>query len=247
MSDMSGGERRRYRIAVLGGTGAQGLGLALRLAAAGHAVTIGSRQADRALEAAARLGDRLGGKPIAGAANRAAASAAEIALLTVPYAAQRATVEEVREELAGKILVDATVPLVPPKVSVVQLPSGQSAVAAIQHDLGERVRVVAAFQNVSAQHLAALEHEVDCDVLVCGDDASARAVVVGLCEDIGLRGIEAGPIRNSAAAEALTSVLIAINRRYKVAGAGIRITGFPESAGARRSAARRPPPSGDAP
>jgi NADPH-dependent F420 reductase len=119
--------------------------------------------------------------------------------------------------------------LVPPKVSVAQLPNGESAVAAVQRLLGDQVRVVAAFQNVSAQHLGELDHEVDCDVLVCGDDQSAREVVVGLCRDIGLRGIHAGPIRNSAAVEALTSVLIAINRRYKVAGSGIRITGIPET------------------
>jgi len=222
-------ERQRYRIAVLGGTGAQGTGLALRLAAAGHAVTIGSRSADKARAAAARMSERLGGKAMAGADNRGAAGAAEIVILAVPYQAQRATVEEVRDQLVGKLLVDATVPLVPPKVSVVQLPDGESAVAAVQRLLGDQVRVVAAFQNVSAQHLGELGHEVDCDVLVCGDDQSAREVVVGLCRDIGLRGIHAGPIRNSAAAEALTSVLIAINRRYKVAGSGIRITGLPKT------------------
>jgi NADPH-dependent F420 reductase len=219
-------ERKRYSIAVLGGTGAQGMGLALRLAAAGHAVTIGSRQADRALAAAAQSRDRLSGRTVAGADNRSAAGSAEIVFLTVPYAAELATVEEVRDLLDGKILVDATVPLVPPKVSVVQLPDGESAVAAVQRHLGDKVRVVSAFQNVSAQHLADLEHEVDCDVLICGDDQAAREIVVGLCEDIGLRGILAGPIRNSVAAEALTSVLIAINRRYKVPGAGIRLTGI---------------------
>jgi NADPH-dependent F420 reductase len=219
-------ERQRYRIAVLGGTGAQGMGLALRLAAAGHEVTVGSRQTERARAAAAQLSERLGGRTIAGADNRSAAGAAEIVVLTVPYAAQQATVQEVRGQLDDKILVDATVPLVPPKVSVVQLPNGESAVAAVQRLLGDKVRVVSAFQNVSAQHLGELDHEVDCDVLICGDDQAAREVVVGLCQDIGLRGIHAGPIGNSAAVEALTSVLIAINRRYKVAGAGIRITGI---------------------
>jgi NADPH-dependent F420 reductase len=132
-------------------------------------------------------------------------------------------------ELAGKILIDATVPLVPPRVSQVQLPEGQSAVAAIQVLTGKAVRVVSAFQNVSAQHLSDLDHDIDCDVLVCGDDQAACDVAIGLCADIGLRGLYAGPVRNSAAAEALTSVLITINRRYKVpGGAGIRITGLPE-------------------
>jgi 8-hydroxy-5-deazaflavin:NADPH oxidoreductase len=221
-------ERQRYKIAVLGGTGAQGTGLALRLAAAGHAVTIGSRDAGKARRAASEASARTG-KAIAGADNRSAAGGAEIVVLTVPYAVQRATVEDVLDQLQGKILVDATVPLVPPKVSVVQLPDGQSAVTAIQALAGKNVRVVSAFQNVSAQHLTDLEHTVDCDVLVCGDDQAACDIVIGLCADMGLRGLYAGPIRNSAAAEALTSVLININRRYKVpGGAGIRITGIPD-------------------
>jgi NADPH-dependent F420 reductase len=222
-------DRQRHNIAVLGGSGAQGSGLALRLAAAGHAVTIGSRNAEKARAAALDLGQRLGGKPIAGADNRQAAAAADIVVLTVPYAAQRATVEEVGEQLRGKLLVDATVPLVPPRVSVAQLPEGRSAVAAIQELLGAEVRVVSAFQNVSAQHLDELGHEVDCDVLVCGNDRAACDTVIGLCTDIGLRGLYAGAIQNSAAVEALTSVLIAINRRYKAAGAGIRITGLPQA------------------
>jgi NADPH-dependent F420 reductase len=220
-------EQRRYKIAVLGGTGAQGSGLALRLSAAGHELTIGSRDAERAGSAAAQLSARAG-KTIAGSDNRSAAAAAEIVILTVPYAVQRATVENVLHQLQGKMLVDATVPLVPPKVGMVQLPEGQSAVAAIQRLIGDDVRVVSAFQNVSAQHLNELDHEVDCDVLVCGDDRAACDIVIGLCADIGLRGFYAGVIRNSAAAEALTSVLITINRRYKIPGAGIRITGLPK-------------------
>jgi 8-hydroxy-5-deazaflavin:NADPH oxidoreductase len=220
--------QRHYRIAILGGTGAQGGGLALRLARAGHEVTIGSRDQSRARAAAEELTVRIG-KPIVGADYRGASAGAEIVVLTVPYAAQRETVEAVREELQGKIFVDATVPLVPPKVSMVALPEGRSAVAAVQELVGKNVRVVSAFQNVSAQHLADLAHPIDCDVLVCGDDRGACELVIGLCADISLRGLYAGPIANSAAAEALTSVLIAINRRYKVpGGAGIRITGIPE-------------------
>ncbi len=221
-------EQRHYRIAVLGGTGAQGSGLALRLAAAGHELTIGSRDAVRAGATAAQLGTRAG-KAIAGSDNRAAADAAEIVILTVPYAVQRATVEHVLDQLRGKILVDSTVPLLPPKVGTVQLPEGRSAVAAIQELAGNDVRVVSAFQNVSAQHLVELEHPIDCDVLVCGNDRTACDVAIGLCADMGMRGLYAGTIANSAAAEALTSVLITVNRRYKVAGAGIRITGLPNS------------------
>ena len=221
-------DKTHYKIAILGGTGAQGGGLALRLAKAGHQVTIGSRDAEKARRAA-EVASARAGQAIAGADNRGAAGAAEIVVLTVPFAVQRATVEDVLPELAGKILVDATVPLVPPKVSVVQLPNGQSAVAAIQELAGKNVRVVSAFQNVSAQHLSDIDHAVDCDVLVCGDDRGACDIVIALCADMGLRGLYAGTINNSAAAEALTSVLIAINRRYKVpGGAGIRITGIPE-------------------
>jgi NADPH-dependent F420 reductase len=214
-------------IAILGGTGQEGSGLALRLGKAGHRVVLGSRDAARAVAAAGEMNRVLGRDAISGAANKAAADAADIVMLTVPYAAQRGTVEEVRESLRGKILVDATVPLVPPKVARVQLPPGGSAAAAIQALLGGEVRVVSAFQNISAHRLRDLDHAVDCDVLVCGDDVAAREVVIGLAADIGLTAYHAGPIANSAAAEALTSVLIAINMRYKSPGAGIRITGVP--------------------
>ncbi|RJG03083.1 NADPH-dependent F420 reductase [Noviherbaspirillum sedimenti] len=215
-------------IAVLGGTGNEGQGLALRFAAAGHRVIIGSRDAEKARTAAQQLNGRLERSLLEGSDNQAAVKAADVIILTVPYSVQRTTVEQVSAALGGKILIDATVPLKPPKVSRVQLPEAGSAVAAIQRMLGESVRVVSAFQNVSAHHLQDLDHAVDCDVLVCGDDVNAREVVVGLCGDIGMRGLHAGPIDNSAAAEALTSILISINSRYKSAGAGIRITNLPD-------------------
>lgn len=213
-------------IAILGGTGKEGSGLALRWAKAGHRVIVGSRDAARASAAADEMKQRIGGGDITGMANREAAAAADIVVLTVPYAAQQSTVLDVRDALAGKILVDATVPLVPPKVARVQLPAGGSAVAAVQELLGTDVRVVAAFQNVSAELLADPAHVIDCDVLVCGDDVKARETVVRLAADIGLNGVHAGALVNAAAVEALTSVLIAINMRYKVHGAGIRITGL---------------------
>jgi NADPH-dependent F420 reductase len=216
-----------YTIAILGGTGQQGSGLALRWAKAGHRVILGSRDAMKAVAAASKMKAALGTADMSGTSNKDAAAAADVVVLTVPFAVQRSTVEEVREALDGKILIDATVPLVPPKVARVQLPSDGSAVAAIQKTLGEGVRVVSAFQNVSAHHLNDLSHKVDCDVLICGDDPAAREIVVSLAADMGLRGIHAGPIVNSAAAEALTSILIAMNMRYKVPGTGIRITGLP--------------------
>lgn len=216
------------KIAVIGGTGKEGKGLALRWANAGYEIIIGSRDAERARTAAAEASARVG-KPVAGGGNRDAAAAANIVILTVPYAVQRTTVEDVRDRLAGKILIDATVPLMPPRVSVVQLPDGQSAVAALQELLGKEVQVVSAFQNVSAAHLQDATHPVECDVLVCGDDAAAREIAVGLARDAGLRAWHAGVLENSVAAEALTSVLIALNKRYKVPAAGIRITGLPET------------------
>jgi NADPH-dependent F420 reductase len=214
-------------IAVLGGTGAEGSGLALRWARAGHRVILGSRNPEKAAAMVEELNQALGNGTVTWHDNKSAAEQAEIVMLTVPFAAQRATVEEVASALSGKILVDATVPLMPPKVNRVQLPEGGSAVAAIQQLLGASVRVVSAFQNVSAHHLKDLGHPVDCDVLICGDDPEAREVVVGLAADLGLRGIHAGPICNSAAVEAMTSILISINMRYKTSATGIRITGVP--------------------
>src|SRR5262245_26863922 len=220
----------RHRIAVLGGTGAEGGGLALRWAHAGHEVTIGSRAAEKAVTAAEALNRLLPqAGNIRGAANGDAAGGADIVVLAVPPDAQVPTADSVREHLEGKLLIDVTVPLVPPRVDVVRLPNGESAVYALQRRLGAGVKVVSAFQNVSERHLRKLDHAIDCDVLVCGDDAKARETVIGLARDIGLRAWHAGALANSAAVEALVSVLIAINKRYKVPAAGIRITGVPET------------------
>lgn len=217
------------KIAVIGGTGAEGSGLAVRWAHAGHQVAIGSRSADKAQAAAAELDALIGGGRITGGDNRTVVEAADVVVLTVPFAAQMPTVKELKDVLAGKIFVDVTVPLVPPKVSTVQLPPGGSCVVAVQQELGAGVRVVSAFQNVSAHKLKKLDQTIACDVLVCGDDKEARAVVIGLAKDAGLRGIDAGPLANSAAAEAFTSLLIWINRTYKIPDAGVAITGLPQA------------------
>jgi NADPH-dependent F420 reductase len=214
-------------IAVIGGAGAEGSGLAVRWAKAGYRVLIGSRSPERAAAKAAELNALVGGRHLEGLDNRAAAEGADIVVLTVPYAAQLPTLADLKPALGGKILVDVTVPLVPPRVARVQLPQGGSAVEIAQRELGPDVKVVSAFQNVSAHHLMALDHAVDCDVLVCGDDKDAREIVVGLAHAIGLRGLHAGSLANSAAAEALTSLLVFMNRHYKSPGAGIRITGLP--------------------
>jgi 8-hydroxy-5-deazaflavin:NADPH oxidoreductase len=215
-------------VAVLGGTGHEGRGLAMRWANAGHPVIVGSRDAERARAAAEALLRQAPRGSVAGTDNRTAAERCDIAVLTVPYVAHRETLEGVRNALRRKILVDVTVPLVPPKVTRVQLPPETSAAMAAQALLGPEVRVVSAFQNVSAHLLETVDAPVDCDVLVCGDDKAARDIVVALAGAAGMRGIHGGVLANSVAAEALTSVLIFINGRYKTKASGIRFTGIPD-------------------
>lgn len=211
-------------VAILGGTGTLAKGLAIRWVAAGYPLVIGSRDAAKAEAVAGSISAGPRAVAVRGMDNLAAARVAEVAVVTVPFASHLAILQEVGSELSGKILIDTTVPLVPPKVATVQLPPEGSAAVAAQRLLGPTVRVVSAFQNVAAHKLQAGE-PIDCDVLVCGDDKAARETVIGMAKAIGLRGIDAGPLANSVAAEALTSILIGINRRYKVDGAGIRITG----------------------
>lgn len=206
-------------VAVVGGTGDLGSAIAGRLAKAGRTVIIGSRKAEAAAAAAEQHGHGT-----RGLANPEAAAAADIVIVTVPFGAQEATLRDIAPHVAGKIVVDTTVPLVPPKVMRVQMPPEGSAAARAQAILGEGVTVVSAFHNVAA-HKLATDEVVECDVLVFGDDKAARAKVVALVADTGLRGLHGGALVNSAAAEALTSVLIFMNRTYSVDGAGIRITG----------------------
>ena len=207
-------------IAILGGTGDLGSGLAKCWLTAGYKVVLGSRSAEKAKSVA----DTMTGA-VTGEDNVGAARAADIVVIAVPFASHEATLREIREAVQGKIVVDAVVPLVPPKVSVVQLPAAGSAALIAQELLGQGVRVVSAFHNVGAAKL----HKggrVDCDVLVFGDDKASRETVMDLAKEVAIAGIDGGGLANSVAAEALTSVLIGINRRYKVPGAGIRITGL---------------------
>lgn len=210
-------------VGVVGGTGALGGALAVRWARAGHTVIIGSRTADKAQGAAREL-SASGHVKLEGASNSDAAARAAIVVVTVPWAAQESTLAEIRAAAQGKIVVDTTVPLVPPKVMRVQLPPEGSAALRAQRLLGDGVRVIAAFHNVAAHKLATAE-QIDCDVLVFGDQKEAREPVVALANAAGLRGLHGGALANSAAAEALTSVLIFLNKTYAVDGAGIRITG----------------------
>lgn len=206
-------------VAVIGGTGDLGSAIARRLAKAGHTVILGSRAAESAVAAAETLGFGL-----TGMANEDAAKAADIVIVTVPFAAQEGTLASIAPHVQGKIVVDTTVPLVPPKVMRVQLPAEGSAAVRAQGLLGEGVTLVSAFHNVAA-HKLIKDEDVACDVLVFGDDKAARAQVVTIANDCGLRGLHAGALVNSAAAEALTSILIFLNKTYAVDGAGIQITG----------------------
>jgi NADPH-dependent F420 reductase len=215
-----------YQIAVVGGTGALGRGLSSRLVQAGHRVAIGSREEQRAVDAAGEIADAVSNASVSGATNVDAAGQSDIVIMAVPYSSHDSTLRDLQPILDGKILVDCTVPLVPPKVSRVQLPPEGSAAKAAQDLLGDGVRVVSAFQNVAAAHLENLDHSIDGDVLVCGNDPDARQVVIDLAKEMGMVAWHAGRIENSAATEALTSTLIFMNRHYKVPGAGIRMTGI---------------------
>ena len=218
-------------IAVIGGTGAEGAGLALRWAAAGYRIVIGSRSAEKAASAASELAALLpaGSAPIHGAANPEAAEAAAIVVLSVPYDAQAATIDAVRVAAQGKLVITVVVPLKPPRVATVWRPPGGSAAQEAQAQFGDGVTVISAFQNISATHLKELSWQPDCDVLVTGDDKSAKQTAIELAQVAGFRGIDAGPLANSAVVEGLTAVLIGINVRHKVKESGIRITGLPSN------------------
>ena len=210
-------------LAVIGGTGNLGLALARRWVKAGYKVAIGSRDAAKAAHAAETLATETG-HTVGSGTNRKVAEQAEIVVVTVPFASQAGVLTDIRPVVAGKLVIDATVPLVPPKVARVQLPPEGSAAQIAQNLLGDGVILVSAFHNVAAHRLAT-DDEIDCDVLIFGDVKEARSRAAALADAAGLRGIQAGPLANAAAAEALTSVLIFINKTYRVDGAGIRITG----------------------
>ncbi len=211
-------------IALVGGTGPEGRGLATRFALAGHRVLIGSREAARGVEAAQALATALG-RPVEGADNATAVAEAEIVVIVVPYAAHRATLEGLRDALAGKIVVDAVVPVVfdrGPRPVAVEAGSATEEAAAILPES----RVVGAFHNLPAEVLLDPSQPVDADVLVTGGDAEAKQAVMALAEAIeGVRAVDAGPLRFSRFVEGLTVLLIGINGRYK-AHTGVRIAGL---------------------
>ena len=214
-------------IGILGGTGKEGKGLAYRWAKAGYRILIGSRHEERARVVASELTNLLDGKAvIEGQDNAAAAKKADLVVLTVPYSAHRQTLEAVHDDLQGKILIDVTVPLAPPKLSKVQMPPAGSAAQEAHQILGSGVEIASAFQTISYTALLR-DEEIHSDVLVTGTSKEARAETLKLVEAAGLVGWDAGPIENSVVVEGLTSILIGINKKHGTASAGIRISGVP--------------------
>jgi 8-hydroxy-5-deazaflavin:NADPH oxidoreductase len=218
---------QRRTIAIIGGTGKEGKGLAFRWGRAGHKVVIGSRQAEKAQAAADEVCHLLqGDAAVNGMTNPEAAQQAEVVVLTVPFNVHQDMLQSLKPYLAGKILVDVTVPLVPPKVTKVQMPPAGSASLEAQQIVGEDTQVVAAFQNISYEKLIN-DEDIECDVLVCGSSKTARTQVLELVKDAGLVGWDAGPLENSVVVEGLTSILIGLNKQFGVQSAGIRLTGIP--------------------
>jgi hypothetical protein len=217
----------KYTIGIIGGTGKEGSGLAYRWALAGHKVIIGSRQVEKALAAVETLREKIGEQEVdlSGMSNAEAVKACDIAVLTVPFAVHASTLEGLKEELQGKLLIDVCVPLVPPKVSKVQMPPEGSAAMQAKAILGPDVQVVDAFQTIAFERLLS-DDEINCDVLVAGGNKEAREIVISLSEDIGLKAWDAGVIENTVVVEGLTSILIGLNMKYKVPSSGIRITGI---------------------
>lgn len=218
-----------HTIAIAGGTGKEGKGLAYRWAKAGYRLIIGSRQMEKALSAANDLNQLLDKKfKVEGMVNQDAAKQADLVVLTVPFSAHIPTLESLKSELKGKILVDVSVPLVPPKITKVQMPLAGSAALEAKQVLGEESRIVSAFQNISYEHLLN-DEEIICDVLVTGTDKEVRAIVLKLITDAGMIGWDAGPLENSVVQEGLTSILIGINKQFGTQSAGIQITGVKRS------------------
>jgi NADPH-dependent F420 reductase len=214
-------------LAIIGGTGALGRGLALRALRHGIPVCIGSRVAARAEAVAEELRRESTGAEVSGASNVEAARAGELIAVTVPFASQRETLRTIADAAKGKIVLDATVPLVPPRVARVQLPPEGCAAVRAQNELGPAVRVVSALHTVAAARLGsdARAEEVG-DILVFGDDKAAREAVVALLARMDLSALHGGSLANSAATEAFTSVLIFLNKHYGADHAGLRVLGI---------------------
>jgi 8-hydroxy-5-deazaflavin:NADPH oxidoreductase len=213
-------------IGIVGGTGKEGAGLALRWAQSGHEVVIGSRDAERARAKAAELG-ALARAPISGALNRDAAATAEVIVLTLPASGLAATLGDLRDVCRGKVVISTVVPLTFGGGRLFTPPPQGSSAEEVQELLGPEARVVAAFHHIAAHELASTDHAIDCDLLLCGGDAEAKKTVADLAASMALRAVDVGPLTNAGAVEGITAVLATINRRYKLKGSGIKITGLP--------------------
>ncbi len=214
-------------LAIIGGSGKEGKALALRFARAGVPVIIGSRDPVKGENAAAEVRARPGANNVEGTSNRAAAEKASIVLLSVPYEGMQPILDDLREAVQGKIVINIASSLDPERKSRAKVPPAGSITAEIQQFFGDNVKVVAAFQSIAPEKLDTVEEKIDSDVLVCGADRQTRELIIGLIQKIGMDAIDAGVLANAVAVETLTAVLIAVNIKYKVKGAGIRITGLP--------------------
>ena len=215
-------EKKIQTIGVLGGSGALGSGLSYRLGKAGYQVVIGSRNPGKASEKVNEINQRLKQEKISIESNYLAAEKSDLVILAVPFSNHRVIVEEIAPVVQNKIVLDTTVPLVPPKVARVQLPEYGSVAKKTQELLGKEVRVVSAFQNVAASHLVE-DDALTGEILVFGNNKDAREIIIGLIQEIGMKGWHAGSIDNSVVAESMTSVLIFMNKFYNMEGAGINI------------------------
>ena len=214
------------RIALVGGTGKEGRGMALRWAHAGHEVKIGSREAERAATRASELRAELGGDAkIEGGDNVWAVRESDLVVVSVPYPAHAPTLETIKPVLGSKVLIDITVPIQPPQITVVHLPAGQAAALEAQAALGKEAKLVAALHHVSSVHLKNVGHPIDCDVLACSDDPAALEFAMNVIRDLGVRVFDAGPLRNAVALESLTPVILHLNKAQKGRSVGIRLTG----------------------
>jgi 8-hydroxy-5-deazaflavin:NADPH oxidoreductase len=214
------------RIGILGGTGKEGAGLALRWAQNGHDVTIGSRDAERARAKAAELSGQAG-RAIGGLSNRDAAATADVVVLALPAAGLAATLGDLKDACRGKVVVSAVVPLSFGGGRLFTPPAEGSSAEQVQALLGPEAKVVAAFHHIAAHELSATGQGIECDLLLCGADTEAKKTVAELGQGMGLRAVDVGALTNAGPLEGITAVLAAINRRYKLKNSGIKITGLP--------------------
>ncbi len=214
-------------LAIIGGSGKEGKALAMRFARAGVYVIVGSRDAARGEAAAQEMRERLGVPHVEGTSNRGAAEKADVVLLSVPFDGMTPILQDIRAAVQGKIVINISSSLDPEKKSRAKVPPEGSTTAAVQQFLGDGVKVVAAFQNISPELLELVEEKIESDVLVCGADRETRNRVMDLIREIGADVYDAGTLANAVAVETLTAVLIAVNIRYKIKGAGIQLTGVP--------------------